>query len=158
MKQWPASRANEWRWNHRIDLEPATSEDVSAALAAADLVFVAGGYPVFLLQHAQRTGFLRAVREGVISGKLAYAGMSSVAALAAPDLANYRDVDDPGEVTGTQGLGLVTFYPLSHANRGREELYAQIIADEGDRYDFVPIRDDQAMFVRDGDRQIKPSS
>ncbi|WP_250006275.1 hypothetical protein [Actinoplanes sp. M2I2] len=51
----------------------------------------------------------------------------------------------------------MSFYPLSHANRGREDLYAQIIADEGHRYDFVPVRDDQAVLVHDGDREIKPS-
>jgi hypothetical protein len=83
--------------------------------------------------------------------------MSSGAALAAPDLARYRGDDDPGRVTDTAGLGLVSFYPLSHANRGRAELYAQIIAEEGDRYDFVPIRDDQAVIVRGGDREIRPS-
>jgi dipeptidase E len=141
----------------RLDLEPATPAEVTVALADSDLVFVTGGYPIYLLQHAQRTGFVDAVRQGVTSGRLAYAGMSSGAALAAPDLARYRGDDDPGRVTDTAGLGLVSFYPLSHANRGRAELYAQIIAEEGDRYDFVPIRDDQAVIVRGGDREIRPS-
>ena len=141
----------------RLDLEPATPDEVAAALAETDLVFVTGGYPIFLLQHAQRTGFAGAVRLGVTSGRLAYAGMSSGAALAAPDLARYRDDDDPGQVTDTAGLGLVPFHPLSHANRGRAELYSQIIAAEGDRCDFVPIRDDQAVIVRGGVREIKSS-
>jgi dipeptidase E len=141
----------------RLDLEPSTPEDVSAVLAEADLVFVTGGYPIFLLQHAQRTGFLVAVRQGATSGQFAYAGMSSGAALAAPDLARYRGEDDPGQMSDTAGLGLVSFYPLSHANRGRAELYAQIIAEQGNRYDFVPVRDDQAIVVHDGERQIKPS-
>jgi dipeptidase E len=142
---------------HRLDLEPATPGEVSAALADADLVFVTGGYPIFLLQHAQRTGFLPAVRQGVSSGRLAYAGMSSGAALAAPDLTRYRSDDDPGRVTDTAGLGLVSFYPLSHANRGRDQLYAQMIAEEGDRYDFVAIRDDQAVIVHKGVREVRPS-
>lgn len=141
----------------RLDLEPATPEEVSTVLADADLVFVTGGYPIFLLQHAQRTGFLPAVRQGATSGHFAYAGMSSGAALAAPDLERYRSDDDPGQVSDTAGLGLVSFYPLSHANRGREELYAKIIAEQGGRYDFVPVRDDQAIVVHDGERQIKPS-
>src|SRR5688500_18437617 len=93
----------------RLDLEPATPEEVSAVLADADLVFVTGGYPIFLLQHAQRTGFRHAVRQGVASGQFAYAGMSSGAALAAPDLARYRSDDDPGQVTDSAGLGLVSF-------------------------------------------------
>ncbi|GIE99435.1 Type 1 glutamine amidotransferase-like domain-containing protein [Paractinoplanes rishiriensis] len=141
----------------RLDLETAEPDAVSAAVAGADLVFVTGGYPIFLLQHAQRTGFAGAVRKGVTAGRLAYAGMSSGAALAAPDLGRYRGDDDPGRVTDTVGLGLVSFYPLSHANRGREDLYARIIASEGDRYDFVPLRDDQAVIVHDGAREIRPS-
>jgi hypothetical protein len=39
----------------------------------------------------------------------------------------------------------------------RAELSSQIIAAEGDRYDFVPIRDDQAVIVRGGVREIRPS-
>jgi peptidase E len=36
----------------RFDLEPATPGEVPAALADTDLVFVTGGYTIFLLQHA----------------------------------------------------------------------------------------------------------
>jgi dipeptidase E len=142
---------------HRLDLEPASPEAVAATLASVDLVFVTGGYPIFLLQHAQRTGFTRLVKEAVTSGRSAYAGMSSGAALAAPDLASYRGDDDPGQVTDTAGLGLVPFYPLSHANRGREELYARIIAEEGDRHEFVPMRDDEAIVVNGPSWERRPS-
>lgn len=141
----------------RFDLEPATPNEVQAAPADVDLVFVTGGYPIFLLQHAQRTGFLDAVKQGVTSGSLAYAGMSAGAALAAPDLERYRGDDDPGRVTDTAGLGLVSFFPLSHANRGRAELYSQIIAEQGYRYDFVTIRDDQAVIVHGNAREIRAS-
>jgi dipeptidase E len=127
----------------RLDLEGASPAAVTAALSRADLVFVTGGYPIFLLEHVQRTGFAAAVR----SGTLAYAGMSAGAALACPDLAGYRDDDDPGRVSDTAGLGLVSFYPLSHANRGREQAYARLIAERGDRVEFVPIRDDEAVIV-----------
>ncbi|GAA1618317.1 Type 1 glutamine amidotransferase-like domain-containing protein [Actinoplanes couchii] len=132
---------------HRFDLESATPEQVQAVLAGADLVFVTGGYPIFLLEHAQRSGFLHAVRQDVTSGRLAYAGISAGALLAAPDLERYRGDDDPGRVNDTAGLELVSFYPLPHANRGREERYSKVIAEEGDRHDFVVIRDDQAAIV-----------
>jgi dipeptidase E len=128
----------------RLDLEEVSS---AAALSRADLVFVTGGYPIFLLEHARRTGFCAVVRQAVRSGTLAYAGMSAGAALACPDLAQYRQDDDPGRVDDTTGLDLVSFYPLSHANRGREEAYARIIAEHGDRYEYVPIRDDEAIIV-----------
>jgi dipeptidase E len=131
----------------RLDLETAAPGAVTAALSPADLVFVTGGYPIFLLEHARRTGFASTVTRAVMAGTLAYAGMSAGAALAGPDLAGYRTDDDPGRVSDTAGLGLVSFYPLSHADRGREQTYAQLIAERGDRYEFVPIRDDEAVLV-----------
>jgi dipeptidase E len=131
----------------RLDLEGAQQTDVTAALAHTDLVFVTGGHPVVLLEHAQRSGFARVVGEAVRSGEMAYAGMSAGAALAAPDLTLYRSPDDPGSVEVTDGLGLVRFFPLSHANRGRQERYAQLMAAYGDRYEFVPITDEQAVVV-----------
>jgi dipeptidase E len=152
-----AALAGEGLSVQRFDLEPATPEEVSAVLADVDLVFVTGGYPIFLLQHAQRTDFVRAVKQSVGSGRLAYAGISAGAALAAPDLKRYWGDDDPGRVTDTAGLGLVSFYPLSHANRGRAEFYSQVISEEGDRYDFVTIRDDQAVIVRGDVREIRAS-
>ncbi|TQS42245.1 Type 1 glutamine amidotransferase-like domain-containing protein [Cryptosporangium phraense] len=132
----------------RLDLEPASIDEVSTALEWADLVFVTGGFPIYLLQQAQRTGFVTAVARSVRAGRLAYAGVSSGASLAAADLTFYRGDDDPGEVANTAGLGLVPFYPLAHADRGREERYARLIAELGDRYQFVPIRDDEAVLVR----------
>ena len=83
--------------------------------------------------------------------------MSAGAALVAPDLERYRGDDDPGRVTDTGGLGLVSFYPLSHANRGRAELYSKIIAEEGDRFDFVTLRDDQAAVVHGDVVEVKAS-
>jgi dipeptidase E len=141
----------------RLDLEPASADEVSAALARTDLVFVTGGHPIFLLQHAQRTGFARTVAEAAGAGRIAYAGMSAGATLAAPDLRFHRAEDDPGRVTGTTGLGLVSFYPLSHANRGREDRYRRLIAELGDRYEFVPIRDDEAVVVRGRQWAKRPS-
>jgi hypothetical protein len=38
-------------------------------------------------------------------------------------------------------------FPLVHANRGRQERYARLIAAYGDRYEFVPINDDEAVTV-----------
>jgi peptidase E len=142
----------------RLDLEQAAAEDVSAVLDEVDLVFVTGGYLFFLLEHAQRTGFASTVTEAVRSGRLAYAGMSSGASLTTADLALYNgDEDDPGRVTQTAGLGLVSFYPLSHANRGREESYARVIKELGDRYEFVPMRDDEVIIVKGSAWERRPS-
>jgi dipeptidase E len=66
----------------RLDLEHAQEAKVEQALQRARLVFVTGGYAMFLLQHVYRTGFDRIVPPAVRSGYLAYAGISAETALA----------------------------------------------------------------------------
>ena len=130
-----------------LDLEGARPADVNGATGHCELVFVTGGHPIFLLEHAQRSGFTRIAGQAVLRGEMAYAGMSAGASLATADLAFYQAPDDPGSVETTEGLGLVGFFPLVHANRGRQERYARLIAAYGDRYEFVPINDDEAVTV-----------
>jgi dipeptidase E len=129
-----------------LDLEEANRSDTAAAITTADLAWVTGGHPIFLLQHARASGFLDIVRTRVLDGRLYYAGISAGAALATADLTSYRGPDDPGIADDTAGLGLVTFYPLLHANRGRQQRYADLIAAHPER-EFVTLTDDQAVIV-----------
>lgn len=133
-----------------LDPESASPARVAGALARGGLVFVAGTDPMPLLRASRRNALgdsiVRAVREGV----LAYAGVSAGACLAAPDLRWYAERPEAA-------LGLVGFYPLVHANRGRRDHYAQLMLDHGERYDFVPLRDDQAVVVTGGTWQRRPS-
>ena len=136
----------------RLDLERAETSDIQSALRGAELVFVAGGYPLFLLQHVQRTGFDRIIAPAVREGRLGYAGISAGAALAAPDLGYYREHDaavdpgDPGTPRSTRGLGLVPFLVLAHRNRGRAERHDRQIAQHGGQA-YLSIDDDQAVVV-----------
>jgi dipeptidase E len=98
-----------------LDLETADPTETTAAVRATDLVWVTGGHPIFLLQHARASGFLDLVRTRVLDGELYYGGISAGAALATRDLATYRGPDDPGVVDHMIGLALVTCYPLVHA-------------------------------------------
>lgn len=141
-----------------LDLEGARPADVHGAMDRCELVFVTGGHPIFLLEHAQRSGFTRIAGQAVLRGEIAYAGMSAGASLATADLAFYQAPDDPGSVETTQGLGLVRFFPLVHANRGRREHYTRLIAAYGDRYEFVPINDDEAVTVAGGTWQRQASA
>jgi hypothetical protein len=118
--------------------------------------FVTGGYPLFLLEHAQRTGFVTLVRQRVRQSRLAYAGISAGASLASPDLALFRAPDDPGVVTDSEGLALAPFFPLTHANRGRQEWYAEIIAtNRGSR--FVTLTDEQAVVIAGDAWEVRES-
>jgi dipeptidase E len=141
-----------------LDLEGARPADVERAMDRCELVFVTGGHPIFLLEHAQRSGFARIAGQAVLSGETAYAGMSAGASLATSDLAFYQAPDDPGSVETTQGLGLVGFFPLVHANRGRQEHYTRLIAAHGDRCEFVPVNDDEAVTVTGETWQLQASA
>jgi dipeptidase E len=134
----------------RLDLEQAAEDDVRRALEPADLVFVAGGFPLFLLDHAIRSGFAALVAPAVRSGRLDYVGISAGAALAAPDLAYFREPDaaidrgDPGTPGSTTGLSLAPFLVLAHRNRGRAPRHDRQIAQHG-AHNYLSINDNQAI-------------
>jgi dipeptidase E len=130
-----------------LDLAGVAPSELRAILDAANAVFVAGGYPLYLLEWARRSTFLAEVRERFAAGALAYVGVSAGAALAGPDLAPLAASDDPGQVTDTTGLGLVDFVVLPHANRrSAEELDGRRRA-FGDRLDLRPLADGRALAV-----------
>lgn len=140
-----------------LDLEGSPPPVAETALHHTDLVFVTGGDPLFLLEHARRSGFVPAVRDAVAQGRLAYAGVSAGAILTAADLTPYRAPDDPEPAGGHRGLDLVPFYPLVHANRGRQERYARLIAAHPD-LTFVTYRDDEAITVTGSTWRRHPSA
>ncbi|TDD80349.1 Type 1 glutamine amidotransferase-like domain-containing protein [Actinomadura rubrisoli] len=130
-----------------LDLECARATQVERALREAELVFVTGGYAMFLLEHVRRTGFDQIVSDAVRGGSLSYAGISAGAALAGPDLEHLRDADDPGTVASSRGLGLVPFVVLAHRDRGRAARHDRLAAEHGDPSRFVSLSDDQAVAV-----------
>lgn len=130
-----------------LDLEHAESNEVERALGKAQVVFVTGGYAMFLLQHVDRTGFDRIAAPAVHSGRLAYIGISAGAALAGPDLHPFQAPDDPGVVNSTGGLALVPFIVLPHRNRGRAARHDREGADHAGPSRFISINDDQAITV-----------
>jgi dipeptidase E len=130
-----------------LDLERAAHEDVRHALGRAQVVFVAGGYPMFLLEHVRRSGFDGLAVDAVTTGALTYVGISAGAALAGPDLRPLQDEADPGVVNSTAGLGLVPFVVLPHRNRGRAARHDRQAADPALPWPTISINDDQAVTV-----------
>ena len=128
----------------RLDLTTVGRAAVERALDGAVAVFVTGGYPAFLLEHARRSGFLEVVATCVKAGDLAYIGVSAGAALAGPDMAPLIAPDDPGTVTDTVCMALVPFVIIPHVNRrpaadfaNRQRLF--------ETTDLVPLNDDEAI-------------
>ncbi len=130
-----------------LDLERAAGDDVRRVLDGVQVVFITGGYPVFLLEHVRRSGFDRVAAPAVASGSLAYVGISAGAALAGPNMRPLQGADDPGTVDSTTGLGLVPFVVLPHRNRGRAARHDRLAGDPAQTWPVISISDDQAVTV-----------
>lgn len=131
----------------RLDLTVADSEDTAVALSNAAFVFVTGGYPIYLLEAAQRSGFMDGARERVRTGHLGYIGVSAGAAMAGPSMEPLAAEDDPGSVTDFTALGLVGFVTIPHVNRYPSEVFEGRQALWDGRFDLRPLRDDRALTV-----------
>jgi len=126
-------------------------------LDAVEGVFVTGGYPLFLLERAQASGFVEAVRDGARAGRLAYVGVSAGAALAGPDISPLANPDDPGRATDTGCIGLVDFVVIPHVDRHPPEVFEGRRRMFQDRFPLWPLRDDQAVAVVRGQVAEVPS-
>ena len=128
-----------------LDLTTADQENTAATLARSTVVFLTGGYPIFLLQAAQRSGFLDHARRAVQSGALAYIGVSAGAALAGPSMEPLAAEDDPGAVTDYRALGLVDFVVLPHANRYPPEVFETRRDEWVGQFPIRLLTDDRAL-------------
>ena len=99
-----------------LDLATHTSKEIRTVLERCRVLFVAGGNTFFLLQEAERCGFLEVAREFVDRGTI-YIGSSAGSVLAGPTVEPIRFLDDLAEAPGLQSfdsLNLVDFVPLVH--------------------------------------------
>jgi dipeptidase E len=133
-----------------LDLTTAVPEETAVALSRSTVVFVTGGYPIFLLQSARRSGFLDQARLAVQSGALSYIGVSAGAALAGPSVEPLAAEDDPGAVTDYRALGLVDFVVLPHANRYPPEVFESRRDEWAGRFPVRLLTDDRAVSVAHG--------
>ena len=148
------------RFGHRIvELDLDGADDLSA-LDDVDAVFVEGGSPFFLLQAMRESGFDRAVTEAARGG-LPYIGMSAGAVVAGPDLEPLSTTSNTAlgpRLVSTEGLGLVESVVFPHFNSPeRAEQFVEVRKQFGDRFDLLPLADDQALIVDDEGTRIVPS-
>ena len=140
-----------------LDLTVADHAETADALSRSAVVFVTGGYPIYLLQCAQRSGFLDQARARVRSAELSYIGVSAGAALAGPSMEPLRTADDPGRVTDFTALGLLDFVVLPHVNRYPPEVFKARRDEWADRLHLRPLADDRALSVT-GDDAVEVES
>jgi dipeptidase E len=144
-----------------LDLVDIGRDELSAALDAADVLYVTGGNTFMLLHHMRRSGLAELLPSRLAAGLL-YAGVSAGSVVVGPDCEPVSEIDDLDavrELESTAGLGLVDFVVLSHY--GAEEdmpLFQRMSERFQDRYEIVTLTDEQAVRVEaDGSRTIVAS-
>ena len=139
-----------------FDLEDKNEIETRDFLQDMDVIFVAGGNTFYLLEWAQKSGFDTVISELVKKGK-PYIGSSAGAVIAGPDIESVAEFDDPKEarLTATEGFGFVDFVILPHYKKEKNNLqYEKVMGEFGSRYSFMPISDNQAIFVMNGKVEI----
>jgi dipeptidase E len=142
-----------------IDIATATPQRVSQAAAACDVIFLDGGNTYYLLHHINRSG----LREALASRPdVVYAGLSAGAIVAGPDISFIgTEADDPAvvpELESTTGLGLVDFGVLPHIDHGHfGSIWERTPEIASAEHEIVKLRDDQAVIVKNGAREVVAS-
>lgn len=137
-----------------IDIQGMTPKQLTDELEPCTIIFVAGGNTFYLLQEAQKSGFLDIVRSKVEKGCI-YIGSSAGSILTANDISYVSDRDkmsDAPDLQGTQGLGIVDID--LHVHFGDPKKFKKRITGFIRQYDSVSkqilLRDDQALIIKDG--------
>jgi dipeptidase E len=136
-----------------LDLKGRSREDLEAALADVDVVYVAGGNTFYLLEQVRASGFDELLPRLLERGVL-YVGASAGAAILGPDIGPYSEFDDPDAapaLSSHSGLGLVDFLVIPHYdNKKFRPMFDELMQREGDRLEFRPLHDDQAILLDGG--------
>lgn len=144
-----------------VNLRDISHRQLERALHDCDVLFVSGGNTYYLLEQAQKSGFIEIVKVRVRSG-LVYIGSSAGSVLASPSIEHIEDLDDrsQADLQSYTSLGLIDQRILPHAG---EPKYASKFSDimhrwHHDKHPMLPLRNDQVLVVDGDQHQIESSS
>ncbi len=139
-----------------VDIKNQTLENLKTEFDGIDIIFVAGGNTIYLLEQMQKSNCLSLIREKVLNGTI-YIGSSAGSLLAGPNIEIEKDEDDKDydvELESYEALNLVDFIIMPHANNEAYiPLIQKIIDKYKNKYSFKIIKDNQAIAVND--KEIK---
>ena len=132
-----------------FDLKGKTESQIEKALSKVDIIFVAGGNTFYLLEKTKQSGFDKVVKKLVKNGTI-YVGSSAGSILAGPNIEPVKILDDPqkARLDSFEGLGLVDFVILPHYGKEKYKI-DKIIKEYGNKYQLIPITDDQLVVAED---------
>lgn len=137
------------------DLDRVDPGRAAEGIGAADALFVTGGDPFYLMRRLRETGCDRHV--ALAAARVPYAGASAGAVVAGPSLeplaASSPFPKHPG--MDMTALGLTRHVVLPHHGRPDRVAEHEIIQRTfGHAFAVVPLRDVEALIVRDGEGRV----
>lgn len=143
-----------------LDIAGKAPEGLIDSLKDVDVVYVAGGYTYYLLEQIRNTGFDKLLDAFIKDGGL-YVGASAGALITGPDIEPCSSIDNPSygpSLKSSRGLGYINIVPMPHYDMTeRNTEVDNIVGQYEDRYQIVPITDDEAI-VSDGNSWHKVES
>ena len=140
-----------------VDINGKTPQKVASELSGCDIIFVAGGNTFYLLQKIRESGVDQVIKKMVESGVI-YIGSSAGSIVVGPSLEPIKASDDPSQapqLKSFEGLGFVDFVVLPHSGKEKYLAKHNALAEEyKDQYKLIPITDEQAIAVENGDFKI----
>jgi dipeptidase E len=136
-----------------------SQEQLISDLTDADVLFLSGGNPFYLLYQIQKSGFAKIAHDHVNAGKL-YIGESSGTLVAGPDLTIAHREEALAKVPPMEsyaGIGLVDFMALPHWGSDMARnlyLHHRMEYSYNTRNKIILLTDRQYVHVRDGWYQI----
>lgn len=138
-----------------LDIAGKSSKELIKQIGEPDVIFVAGGNTIYLLEEVQKSGFMNIVIELIEKGVI-YVGSSAGSVLAGPDLileTNFEDRKNVSKLNSYAGLSLVNFFILPHWNEKSWKNTYLKIADKlvESKISLITLTDDQAILI-DGEK------
>lgn len=138
-----------------LDIAGKSPKELEKQIGEPDVIFVAGGNTIYLLQEAQKSGFMDIVIK-LVKKRTIYVGSSAGSQLAGPDLTleTYsEDRKDAPKLNSYAGLGLVNFLILPHWGEEsfRDNYLKTVDKLVESKIPLVTLTDDQAVLV-DGEK------
>lgn len=134
-----------------FDLKNKTEDETRKTLSKYDVIFVAGGNTFYLLNEANKSGFVKVARELVGAGKI-YIGSSAGSYLACPTIeaADWKHADrNIVNITNWSALGLVNFIITAHYSPEWEEAVRD--GKKASKYKVYTLTDSQFIKSSGGD-------
>lgn len=139
-----------------VDLRDYDSADsLKAKLKAYDLIYASGGNTYMLRYEMRRSGFDKVIKELLDDGKV-FAGFSAGALVAGISIAGVEMDDEPefAEEVVKEGLNLVPFVILPHADNPAYKEILLIFRDIHRGREIIELKDSQAVVFNDTEHKV----